>query len=165
MYLTATLAFRQPLTSLSPSVSHADYRGGEIFGSGPWVQSYGEIPIPMGNPNISKARSMFHSRDIVKQSIISLLKHFSDPSRHLGGVQRGHHSPWRAPTSARPGTDFRAYFIKWCCLANWKKNPDPSRHLGGVQGPSPSPSPEMIESLHFLNKNCLECLSLCSISQ
>ena len=36
--------------------------------------------------------------------------------RHLGWVLGPSPSPWRTPKSARPGTDFRAYFIKQLLL-------------------------------------------------
>ena len=63
---------------------------------------------------------------------------------HLGGVLGPSPSPWWTPTAARPGTDFRAYFIKQKLLGivrlviqNFFLTS--SRHLDGVLGPSPSP--------------------------
>ena len=84
------------------------------FWSRPWGLSSGAIPIPLGDPNISKSRDWFfsilHEREIVRHSKISHLKLFPDPSNHLGGVLGP--STWGTPTSARPGTDFSAHFMK-----------------------------------------------------
>ena len=45
---------------------------------------------------------------------------FPDHSRHLGGVLGPSPSPWRTPTSARPGTDLRAYFIEQLLMGRGK---------------------------------------------
>ena len=55
-YLRANLAFRWPLTSLTPSVFHADQLDGGTFLI--WtlgLELQGASPNPMGHPNISKA--------------------------------------------------------------------------------------------------------------
>ena len=67
-------------------------------------------------PYFNKARDSFnsilHRRYIVRHSKISHLKNFPEPSRHLCGVLGPSPSPWGTPSSARPRTDLRAYFIE-----------------------------------------------------
>ena len=45
-------------------------------------------------------------------SKISHLKLFPDPSRDLSEVLEPSPTPWGTPTSARPGSDFKVYFMK-----------------------------------------------------
>ena len=62
------------------------------------------------------------------------------PSKHQGGGLGQSPSPWGTLISARPVTDFRAYFTvvtligisKWVI---WNFFQNPSIHLGGVMGP------------------------------
>ena len=71
---------------------------------------------------------------------------FPDPSNHRGGNLGP--SPWRIPTTVRPGTEFRENFIVDILLGNRYSNishlklfPDPSNHQGAALGPSPWRTP------------------------
>ena len=113
----ANLAFRWPLTYPTPSVFHADQRGMRRFLIRTlWPEFWQATLASMGNHNISNIRDCFwsilHKRDFVRHSKISHLKLFPDPSRHLGEVLEPSPTPWGTPTSARPGSDFKVYFIK-----------------------------------------------------
>ena len=56
----ANLPLRWTFAHPAPSVFHADQCGVlEFLNQTLWAEFHGAIPIPMGNPNISKTRNCF----------------------------------------------------------------------------------------------------------
>ena len=90
-----------------------------LFYPDPEARATGPSPTPWGTLTSARPGTDFRAyfTDQLLLGIVKLViwNFFLTSPRHLGGVLGPSPSPWRTPTSARPGTDFRAFSLTTFC--------------------------------------------------